>query len=144
MLYGLPPPTTKETVSEMKRVFVDKEKLLEKKYWDMLYEIVIKFYKGYEHGEIKEVSGKDVDRLMKNTEDYLKRLKELREDIEKRMMEKTFEEIYNDVFKIMKNLFGNKGESALIGDYEREIINKAKGNPKYVHTLKEQKSTINL
>ena len=137
MLYGLPPPTTKETVSEMKRVFVDKEKLLEKKYWDILHEIVIKFYKGYEHGEIKEVSGKDVDRLLKNTEDYLKRLKELREDIEKRMMQKTFGEIYEDVFKIMKNLFGDKIESGLIGDYEREIVNKAKGNPKYVHTLKE-------
>ena len=112
-------------------------KLLEKKYWDILHEIVIKFYKGYEHGEIKEVSGKDVDRLLKNTEDYLKRLKELREDIEKRMMQKTFGEIYEDVFKIMKNLFGDKIESGLIGDYEREIVNKAKGNPKYVHTLKE-------
>ena len=114
MLYGLPPPTTKETVSEMKRVFVDKEKLLEKKYWDMLYEIVIKFYKGYEHGEIKEVSGKDVDRLMKNTEDYLKRLKELREDIEKRMMEKTFEEIYNDVFKLNYYMrLGTKPENSM-------------------------------
>ncbi len=32
MLYGLPPPTPKQVVSEMKRVFVGKEKMLEAKY----------------------------------------------------------------------------------------------------------------
>jgi len=137
MLYGIPPTTPKETVSEMKRIFVDKEKVLEKKYWDILDEIMIKYYKGYEHGKVKEVSGKDIDRLLKNSEDYLKRLKELREEIEKRMHKKTFEEIYAEVFKMMKNLFGNKSESVLIKEYEKEIINKGKGNPRYIHTLKE-------
>jgi len=137
MLYGIPPTTPKETVAEMKRIFVDKEKLLEKKYWDILDEIVIKYYKGYEHGKVKEVSGKDIDRLLKDSEDYLKRLKELREEIEKRMQEKTSAEIYENVFKIMKNLFGNKSESVLIKEYEKEIINKAKGNPRYLHTLNE-------
>ena len=72
----------KETVTEMKRIFVDKEKMLEKKYWDILEEVLIKYYKGYEHEKIKEVSGKDVDRLLKNSEEYLKKLKELRTKIE--------------------------------------------------------------
>ncbi|MEK6859567.1 MAG: nucleotidyltransferase domain-containing protein [Nanoarchaeota archaeon] len=137
MLYGLPPPNVKETVSEFKRVFVERENMVEKKYADILEEIAIKYYKGYEHGKVKEVSGKEVDKLLKDSEDFLKRLKELRKDIEKKMQKKTFEEIYENVFKILKSLFGEKSEQELIKQYEKEIINKAKGNPKYFHTLNE-------
>ena len=137
MLYGLPPTTHKETPTEFKRIFVDKEKMIEKKYADFLEEIVIKYFKGYEHGKIKEVSGKDIDRLLKDFEDYLKRLKELRDDIEKKMQKKNFEEIYENVFKMMKALFGEKEEPALIKDYEKEIINKGKGNPKFLHALNQ-------
>jgi len=141
MLYGLPPTNVKETVKEMKRVFVDKEKMLEKKYWEILEEILIKYYKGYEHEKIKEVSGKDIDRLLKNVQDYLKRLKELRNDLEKQMHQKTFAEIYENVFKLMKSLFGNKSEKSLIDEYEKEVVGKGKGNPKFIHTLNELVST---
>jgi len=137
MLYGVPPTTVQETVREFKKIFVDKEKLIEKKYADILEEIMIKYYKGYEHEKIKEVSGKEVDRLLKDSEDYLKRLKELRQEIEKRMVKKTFSEIYTNVFKIMKVLFGNHPEPQLIKNYEKEIVNKGKGNPKFAHTLNE-------
>lgn len=137
MLYGVPPTNPRETVSEMKKIFVDKEKMLEKKYVDILEEIVIKYFKGYEHGKVKEVSGKEVDKLMKDYQDYLKRLKELRTELEKRMTEKTFYEIYDNVFKILKSLFGSKAESSLIKQYEKEVVNKVKGNPKFIHTLNE-------
>ncbi len=135
MLYGVPPTNPKETVAEVKKVFVDKEKLLEKKYWDILEEIVIKYFKGYEHGKVKSVTGKEVDKLLKNSEDYLKRLKELRTELETRMMEKTFSDIYENVFKLMKATFKGSSESALIKEYEKDIINKGKANPKYIHTL---------
>jgi hypothetical protein len=111
--------------------------MVEKKYSDILEEIAIKYYKEYEHGNVKEVSGKDVDRLLKDSEDFLKRLRELREDIEKEIQKKSFEEIYENVFKIMKALFGNKQEHELIRDYEKEIINRGKANPKYIHTMNE-------
>ncbi len=137
MLYGLPPTNVYETVKEMKRVFVDTEKMLEKKYADILEEIAIKYYKGYEHGKVKEVSGKEVDKLLKDSEDYLKRLKELREDIEKEMQKKTFRDIYENVFKMMKSIFGDKSEAELIIDYERNIVNKGKGNPKFLHTCNQ-------
>jgi predicted nucleotidyltransferase/uncharacterized protein (UPF0332 family) len=137
MLYGLPPTGVPGTVKEIKRVFVDKEKMLEKKYWDILEDILIKYYKGYEHEKIKEVSGKEVDKLLKDADDYIKRLKELRIEIEKRIMKKSFEEIYTNTFKIMKSLFGNKSEADLIREFEKEIVNKAKGNPKFIHTLNE-------
>ena len=126
MLYGLPPPTPKQIVGEMKRVFMTKEKMLEKKYIDILEEIVVKFYKGYEHEKIKEVSGKDVDRLIKNTEDYLKRLGELRVQIEKRAQEKTIEQIHKDVFELLKAILGNKSQIILIKEFENKLIKTGK------------------
>ena len=137
MLYGLPPTNVYETVKEMKRIFVDKEKLLEKKYADILEEIAIKYFKGYEHGKIKSVTGKEVDRLLKNAEEYSKRLKELRKEIEKKMQEKTFKEIYENIFKILSSLFRNKKENVLIKEFEKELVNKGKINPKFLHSLNE-------
>ncbi len=137
MLYGLPPPTTKEVVPDMKKIFYEKEKLLEKKYIDILDEIVLKYYKGYEHGKVKEVKGADVDRLLKNAEDYMKRLKELREQIEKRAQERTIEEVHKNTFKILKGLFGNKSEVSLIKSFEKELVNKGRTDPTYLRTLNE-------
>jgi len=51
------------------------------------------------------------------------------------MMEKTFSDIYENVFKLMKATFKGSSESALIKEYEKDIINKGKANPKYIHTL---------
>jgi uncharacterized protein (UPF0332 family) len=137
MLYGIPPTNAYETVKEFKRIFVDKEKLVEKRYSDILEKVIIKYYKGIDHDKIKEVSGKEIDGLLKDSEDYLKRLKELRVEIEKRMMKKTFEEIYTNVFNIMKSLFGEKKQEELIRNFEKEIINKGKGDPRFLHTLNE-------
>ncbi|MAH07368.1 hypothetical protein CMI38_03920 [Candidatus Pacearchaeota archaeon] len=135
MMYGLPPTNVRETVDEVRRIFVNKEKLLEKKYADILEEIAIKYFKGYEHGKVKEVSGKEVDRLLKDSADYIKKLKEVRVLIETRMTRKTFDEIYENVFDILSKLFGKKADSSLVREYEKEIVNGAKGNPKFIHTL---------
>lgn len=137
MLYGLPPPNVKETVSEMKRVFYEKEKMLEKKYIDILEEIAIKYYKGYEHNKITEVSGKEVDKLLQNTEDYIKRLKELREQIEKRAAEKTVEQIYNDVFELMRILVNKKSQEAIIKTFEEDFVKKGKFSPYHMRTLRD-------
>ena len=126
MLYGLPPPTPKQIVGEMKRVFMTKEKMLEKKYIDILEEIVVKYYKGYEHEKIKEVSGTEVDKLIQNTENYLKRLGELREQIEKRAQEKTIEQINKDVFELLKSILGNKSQVVLIEEFEKKLIKTGK------------------
>ena len=137
MLYGLPPTNVYETVKEFKRIFVDKEKLVEKKYYDILEEIMIKYYKGWEHEKIKEISGKEIDKLMKNSQEYSKKLKELRAELEKRVSKKTFDEIYENVFKTMKSLFGKKSETSLIKDFEKELVNKGQTNPKFLHTLNQ-------
>ncbi len=137
MLYGLPPPTAKHgLVADMKRIFVDKEKMLEKKYINIL-EKVVEIWRDYEHEKIKEISGTEVDKLVKDTEDYLKRLKELREQIEKRAQENTIEQIYKDTFTILKSMFGNKSQNDLVEDFENQLVKKGKMAPNSLRILKD-------
>ncbi len=137
MLYGLPPPTPKTVVSDMKRIFVDKEKMLEKKYLDILETIVIKYYKGYEHGKVKKISGKEVDKLLTDMEDYLKRMKELREQIEKRTNEKTIEQIYNDVLELLKQVTGKKSQTAIVESFDKDFVKQAKFTSQHLRILKD-------
>jgi uncharacterized protein (UPF0332 family) len=137
MLYGLPPPTPKEVVPDMKKIFLTKEKMLEKKYIDILEEIVIKYYKGYEHEKVKEVSGKEVDHLLKNAEDYMKRLKELRAQIEKRAQERTIDQIYNDTFELLKVLVGKKSQEKTIEAFEKDFVKVGKFSSQHLRILKD-------
>ncbi len=137
MLYGIPPPNIPETIKEMKRIFVDQEKMLEQKYIDILENICIHYYKGFEHGKIKEVSGTEVDKLLKDCEDYMKRLKELHIEIEKRAQEKTLKETYDNVFGLLKKLFGSKSEQELVKQFEKELVNKGRAEVKQLHILNE-------
>ena len=120
MLYGLPPPTPKQTVKEMKRVFVDKEKMLETKYITILEHIVGK-YKEFEHETLKEIKGVEIDKMVKDTEDYLKRLKELREQIEKRAQSRTIEEVYKEVFELLKSVTGKNTNTTMLEEFERMV-----------------------
>jgi predicted nucleotidyltransferase/uncharacterized protein (UPF0332 family) len=137
MLYGLPPPTAKHgLVQDMKRIFVEKEKMLEKKYIATL-EKVVEIWRDYEHEKIKEISGTEVDKLLVETEEYLARLKELREQIEKKAQEKTIEQIYEDTFKILKAMFGSKSQQKLIEEFETQLIKKAKLAPQALRYLND-------
>ena len=137
MLYGLPPPNTKETFKEMKRIFVDKEKMLETKYIKILEDITIKYYKGYEHEKIKEVSGKELDKILQGVEDYLKRLKELRSQIEKQSQERTVEQIYKDVFELLKAITGASSQITILECFEKNFVKKGKFTPQHLRYLKE-------
>jgi predicted nucleotidyltransferase len=137
MLYGLPPPTIQETVKEMKRIFVDKEKMLELKYIKMLEEITIKYYKGYEHEKIKEITGAQLDKLLKNTDDYLKRLKELRKQIEKRSSEKTIEQVFKDTMELMKAVTGKTSYSEIEKEFEKKFIKTGKFPQSHLKIFKE-------
>ncbi len=84
MLFGLPPPTPRETPQVMKEIFVKKEKLLEPKYIEIL-EKQINIRKEIEHGTKKELTGKELDELLTNAEKYLKRMEDIGEKVEKAM-----------------------------------------------------------
>src|SRR3989344_1736169 len=102
MLYGIASPTPKETIQLMDDVFVKKEKLLEKKYVDILVKIR-KYYKDIEHGTLKEVSGKDIDDLLKVAEDYLKRVKKLFEQIQVRRDKEDVDNMYNTCISVIED-----------------------------------------
>lgn len=136
MLYGLPPGNVYETVEQFKDVFFKKEKLVEKRYADILKEILIKYYKGYEHGKVKKVTGEEVDKLFKDVQDYLKRLKELREQIEKRVEENTINKVYDDLFGMISNMYNKEGEKAIISAFDKELVKTGKLPKRYLEGLK--------
>ena len=120
MLYGLAPPTPKQTASDMKKIFVDKEKMLEKKYITIL-ENIIQAYKDFEHEKLKEIKGAELDKMLSDTEDYLKRLQELRKQIEKRAQEKTIEQIYRDIFNLLEAVSGKKTQAEAVSAFENLV-----------------------
>jgi predicted nucleotidyltransferase len=132
---GAPPNAKKELVRDFKRDFYD-TKMIEKKYVDFL-EGVVKIWRDFEHDEMKEISGTRIDKLLKDTEDYLKRLKELREQIEKKTQQKTIEQIYQDVFALLKSMFGNKSQDVLIEEFEKQFVKKAKFAPQHLRILRD-------
>ncbi len=137
MLYGEPPPTTKDTYKEMKKIFVDKEKMLELKYIKILEEITIKYYKGFEHGKVKEVTGREVDKLVKNSEDYLNRLKELRSQIEKQTQKKTIQQVYKDVFDLLKSVTKKTNQKDILAIFEKDFVKKGIFPPQNARAVKK-------
>ncbi|MEA3248116.1 MAG: nucleotidyltransferase domain-containing protein [Nanoarchaeota archaeon] len=138
MLYGLAPPNVLETVKQFREVFVEKEKLVEKKYADILEEILIKIWKGYEHGKVKpgDINGKELDRLSGNAINYIERLKELREQIEKRTQEKSIEKIYEDVFGMLGALLKKKSEGAILREFEEKLIKSGRFPQRFLDNLR--------
>ncbi len=111
MLYGLNPPTPKETIKLLREIFVNKEKLLEEKYVKNLEEIR-KYYKDIEHGTVKDVKGAEIDRLLKGANEYLQRIKKLFNVLETRFDAKKIKDVAEEVETSAKELadfYGIKG-----------------------------------
>ncbi|MBU2104361.1 MAG: nucleotidyltransferase domain-containing protein [Nanoarchaeota archaeon] len=136
MLYGSPPPTHKETPKLMEEIFVHKEKMLRKSDVAIL-DKVVKEYKKYEHDTKYTISGAEIDKLIRESDNYLKRMKDLREQIEKRYQEKTIELIYKDTFEIIKAIVKAKSQQAIIDEFEKEFVKKGKFTPQDLRTLKD-------
>ncbi len=136
MLNGCPPPNAKkELVRDFKREFYD-TKMIEKKYIGFL-DKVVNTWRDYEHEKIKEISGKEIDKFLKDTEDYLKRLKELRTQIEKKTNEETIERIYKDVFELLKEVTGKKSQVEIIDTFEKTFVKKGKFAPQALRILRD-------
>lgn len=136
MLYGSPPPTHKETPKLMEEIFVLKEKLLRKSDLTILGKVV-KEFKEYEHDTKYTISGAEIDKLVRESDNYLKRMKDLREQIEKRYQEKTIEQIYKDTFEIIKAIIKAKSQQAIIDEFEKEFVKKGKFTLQDLRTLKD-------
>jgi predicted nucleotidyltransferase len=144
MLAGEAPPVPKTIVDDVKKVFVEKEKIMTADDLKTL-EKTVTLYKDYEHGKLKEISGKEIDQLLHDALEYQKMLKSLRKKIEKKMQQKTAEELSEEMFKILRTLFGEKSEKELMKEFDAKLIKKGKMPPKFskvIKSVEEHKSKI--
>jgi predicted nucleotidyltransferase/uncharacterized protein (UPF0332 family) len=141
MLYGLPPPTPRETPELMKEIFVSKEKMLEQKYVDILKKN-IQVRKDLEHQKVKHLTGAEVDKMLTDSEDYLKRIKRLFTQIEKVKEEKSVVEMYDTIATVIRdvlkleNVEEAKNEE-LLGSFASELINKGRIPQRYLRIVQE-------
>ena len=139
MMYGIPPPTPKETPVLMKQIFVDKEKMLEPEYIKIL-EKNINTRKDLEHGSKKELSGKDADELLKNAEKFLERIKKLFIQIETKKEEDSIVQIYDTIVTMIRDVLKSEGiekanEIEILKLFDDELISTGKIPAKYLRTL---------
>ncbi|MBU0536477.1 MAG: nucleotidyltransferase domain-containing protein, partial [Nanoarchaeota archaeon] len=140
MLYGVPPPTPKETPDLMRDIFVKKEKLLEDKFVNTL-EKVIKIRKDVEHGLKKTVSGKEVDELLDASDKFLKRIKKLFSQIEKMKEEESMLSIYDTVVTVVRDILKMENIERVKSDdiidiFEKELVHAGKIPEKSLRTLR--------
>lgn len=141
MLYGIPPPTPRETPEVMKNIFVDKEKLLEPEYVKIL-EHNVEIRKDIEHGTKKELTGKELDELLQNAEKYLKRIQRLFKQIEKSHQEESISKLYDEIVTIIRDVLKLEGiekvqDEELIKLFEDELISTGKVPARYLRDLNE-------
>lgn len=136
MLAGHAPPVPKTIVQEVKDTLVDKEKVMSAGDLKTL-EKVVKYYKDYEHGKLKEITGKEIDELKKEAEVYQKSMKEIREKLEMKMQEHLVDKLHEEMEKLLKNFFGNKTQEALIKSLETELVKKGKLSPRMLEIANE-------
>jgi len=139
MLYGVPPPTPKETPELMRQLFVKKEKMLEEEYIKIL-ENNIEVRKDLEHGTTKELSGKEVDVLLENAEKYLKRIKKLFSQIEKIKEKESMLHVYDMVVTVIRDVLRLEGierasDAEIVNIFEKEIISQGKIPAKFLRIL---------
>ncbi|MBI2657026.1 nucleotidyltransferase domain-containing protein, partial [Candidatus Woesearchaeota archaeon] len=141
MLYGVAPPSPKETGSLMREIFVRKEKLLEDKFIKIL-EKVVEIRKAIEHGEKKELSGKEIDELLSDGDKYLKRVKRLFTQIEKIREEKEMLNVYDTVTTVMRDVLKLEGvekirDNEMIHIVEDKLVSEGKMPSKFLRTMQE-------
>ncbi|MBI2580866.1 nucleotidyltransferase domain-containing protein [Candidatus Woesearchaeota archaeon] len=139
MLYGIPPPTPKETPEVVREIFVRKEKLLEETYVNTL-EAVIKTRKELEHGDRKDMSGVEVDKLLADCDKYLKRIDQLFKEIAQVKEEENIVRLYDTAVTMIRDALKLEGidkvdDAELVSTFEDELISKNRIAAKYLRML---------
>jgi len=135
MLYGSPPPTHKETPALMEKIFVEKEKMLKKTEVAVLARLV-KLFRDYEHDPKMTVKGAEIDKLIKDSDVYIKRLETLRKQIEKKSHEVLVEQISTDVFELIGSILGKKSQVLLVTGFEN-LVKFGKFTQQHLRILKD-------
>ena len=141
MLYGVNPPTPKETIKLFDEILVKKEKLIESKYVRIL-ENTVKTFKDIEHGKILSMTGTQLDKLIKDADIYIKRINKLFEQIEKRRENESIVEMSNNCINVGKELLKEEGIKFTEATFQKNLSTYLKKNhmsEKLVDVLKDVK-----
>lgn len=131
MMAGFSPPTHRETGRLVQEIFVEKQKLLEKKYADILIKM-INLFKSWEYGEVKELSGKEIDKLMSECEEFRKRFDKLYKQIELQNDKETVITVFDQTTAAAREaieLAGGKKEvpdSELAKEFKKTLVDTGK------------------
>ncbi len=145
MHYGVPPPTPRETPELMKEIFVDKEKLLETKDLEILKK-VIKARKEVEHKVRTSLSGKEIDEMINEGKEYLKKVERLFKDINKIKDKEIAQDISDSLKSTVRKVLETEGigkadESQIVSKFKESLVNTGKVPDKL---LKKLESALKL
>ncbi len=133
MLLGFNPTTPKETVKMFKEVLYEKEKLINKKEFEILKKVVEKF-KALEHGK-ETISGSEIEKFIKDAESYLKKIKSIFESISEERKKESVISIYNEVISNLKAL-------GIFDNFEKNFENFVKENDLPYFTVTSLKQVL--
>jgi uncharacterized protein (UPF0332 family)/predicted nucleotidyltransferase len=141
MMYGIAPPAPKETAQLLREIFVKKEKMLEEKWVDIL-EHVLEVRKGLEHGTLTELKGAEIDKMLKDSEEFLKRIKELFSQIERMREEDDVLHIYETIVTLVRDALKLEGVDKCTQDdmlkcFEQNLVHQGKIPEKYKRMLED-------
>ncbi len=141
MLYGVAPPSPKETGALIREIFVKKEKLLEEKFVKIL-EKNVEIRKAIEHGEKKELSGKEIDELLSDGDKYLKRIKRLFTQIERIRDEREMLNIYDTITTVFRDVLRLEGiekvkDNEMLHIIEDKLVSEGKMPSKFFRTIQD-------
>jgi predicted nucleotidyltransferase/uncharacterized protein (UPF0332 family) len=141
MMYGVPPPTPKETPEVMREIFVKKAKLLEPDFVKIL-ENVIFTRKHLEHGDKTKVTGKELDTLLTDAERYLKRLDQLFKEIGTLKEQESVLHIYENIVTVVRDVLRLEGadkiaETDMVDLFEKNLVHKGIIPEKFLRILKD-------
>ncbi|MBS3143856.1 hypothetical protein J4446_03215 [Candidatus Woesearchaeota archaeon] len=142
MLYGVNPPTPKETIELMKEIFVKKLKLCTLNDIKTL-EDVRAFYKGIEHGKVKEVSGKEIDDLLNRSKNYLKVINKIFSTLQKTKDKERMDELHDMVMNLIRDLLNYYDIKGDLDKGFKSLVNKNEIQKSYYDaykSIKEAKS----
>lgn len=138
MMYGLPPPTPKETTKAMHDILVKKEGLLEPEHVKTV-EKMLKYRKEFEHGKRKKVTGKEMDDLVTKADAYLQRLESLFQGIQERKEEEKIISLYENTMTMVRDALRLENvhevtHEKILSVFEKTLIESGK-IPQHAHRL---------
>lgn len=128
MLKGYNPTTPKETVKMFKEVLLAKEKCITQKEVQIL-EDTLNLVKKIEHDRDNiNITGKDIDKMIKDSENFLKKIKVMFEEITAEKTKESILSIYGELLNQIRSLpsFENIKDEDLIKKFEKDLISNGK------------------